>query len=243
MAVQVSYPGVYIEEFTPGAPIQGVGTNTAAFIGIAERGTLNEPTKVNSWDQFKAQFGAQPVAGFYLWYAVRGFFQNGGQTCYIVRASNGAYQSMTLNDRTTGGNGRPVVNLRARQPGALGLTATVSANPYLTNVAVYRPSGVIAAPGAALGAMEVTLDKVAGPPAISADQVANRFKPGDQVSFSTGTDRRVISNITGATVRFTLALSRTTSGSRAPPLPRSHAPAPCRSKATQGAGRSASWAW
>ena len=28
MAVQVSWPGVYVDEFTPGAPIQGVGTNT-----------------------------------------------------------------------------------------------------------------------------------------------------------------------------------------------------------------------
>jgi phage tail sheath protein FI len=210
MAVQVSYPGVYIEEFAPGAPIQGVGTNTAAFIGIAERGTLNEPTKVNSWDQFKARFGAQPVAGFYLWYAVRGFFQNGGQTCYVVRASNGEYQNMTLNDRTTKAatpDGRPVVSLRARQPGKLGLTAKVAASPYLTDVAVYRPSAVIAAPGAALGAMEATLDKVVGPPAFSADQVANRFKPGDEVSFSTGTDRRVVSSVDGATVRFTLALT------------------------------------
>ena len=34
MAVQVSYPGVYIDEFAPGAPIQGVGTNTAAFVGL-----------------------------------------------------------------------------------------------------------------------------------------------------------------------------------------------------------------
>ena len=49
MAVQVSYPGVYIEEFAPGAPIQGVGTSTAAFIGIAARGPLNEPVKVTSW--------------------------------------------------------------------------------------------------------------------------------------------------------------------------------------------------
>jgi hypothetical protein len=30
MAVQLTYPGVYIEEFTPGAPIAGVGTSTAA---------------------------------------------------------------------------------------------------------------------------------------------------------------------------------------------------------------------
>jgi phage tail sheath protein FI len=201
MAVQVSYPGVYIEEFAPGAPIQGVGTNTAGFIGVAASGALNEPTKVNSWDEFKTEFGEQPVAGFYLWYAARGFFQNGGQTCYVVRASNGAYQRMTLNDRTAG-NGRPVVNLRAREPGALGIVATVTANPYLVNVAVYRPSAVI--PAANAGAMEVTV-AAAGP--ITADQVANRFKPGDEVSFSAGTDRRVIAMVNGAIVRFTLALT------------------------------------
>lgn len=204
MAVQVSYPGVYIEEFAPGAPIQGVGTNTAAFIGVAGRGTLNRPTKVNSWDQFLQVFGPQPVVGFNLWYAVRGFFQNGGQTCYVVRASNGAYQRLTLNDRTAG-PGRPIVNLRARALGAAGLAATVNANPYLVNVPVYRPIGTIAAPGAAIGAMELTLAAEAGP--IQPDQVANRFKPGDEVSFSNGTDRRVIASVTGGTVRFTLALT------------------------------------
>ena len=121
MAVPVSYPGVYIEEFAPGAPIQGVGTNTAAFIGIAERGPLNEPTKITSWAGFGAAFGTVPVLGTYLWYAVRGYFENGGQVCYVVRASNGSYQRMTLNDRTAA-PGRPVVTLQARQPGALGLT-------------------------------------------------------------------------------------------------------------------------
>src|SRR6476619_6853078 len=101
MAVQVSYPGVYIEEFTPGAPIQGVGTSTAGFIGIAARGPLNEPKKITSWDNFKRVFGELPVTGFYLWYAVRGFFENGGQVCYVVRASNGVYGSLT-NNTTTG---------------------------------------------------------------------------------------------------------------------------------------------
>ena len=104
MAVQVSYPGVYIDEFTPGAPIQGVGTNTAAFVGITRDGPLNLPTKVASWEQFLATFGKLPPQGSYLWYAVRGFFQNGGQVCYVVRASNGSYQAMTLNDRTTPSN-------------------------------------------------------------------------------------------------------------------------------------------
>lgn len=202
MAVQVSYPGVYIEEFAPGAPIQGVGTNTAAFIGIAERGALSEPTKIASWDAFTTAFGPLPVPGTYLWYAVRGFFENGGQTCYIVRASNGTYQRMTLNDRTAN-PGRPIVNLRARQPGALGVGVNVADAPLLNAVPVYRPSGGLVAQ-ANLGALEVTM---AAAGTITADQVANRFKPGDEVSFSVGSDRRVISSVNGAAVRFTTPLT------------------------------------
>ena len=204
MAVQVSYPGVYIDEFTPGAPIQGVGTNTAAFVGITRDGPLNLPTKVASWEQFLATFGKLPPQGSYLWYAVRGFFQNGGQVCYVVRASNGSYQAMTLNVRTTPpALGRPIVTLTARQPGALGITAAVADAPLLTAVAIYRPKAALKN-AAVASAMELTVD-VDG--AISAANVANRFKPGDEVSFSTGTDRRVISSVNGATVRFTLALN------------------------------------
>ena len=61
MAVQVSYPGVYIEEFAPGAPIQGVGTSTAAFLGPAASGPLNTPTKLTSWDEFRRTFGDSPT--------------------------------------------------------------------------------------------------------------------------------------------------------------------------------------
>lgn len=206
MAVQVTYPGVYIDEFAPGAPIQGVGTNTAAFVGVAERGVLNEPTKLTSWERFRTTYGAHPVPGTYLWYAVRGFFENGGNVCYVVRASNGAYQRMTLNDRTNPvGNSRPVVQLRARQLGAPGITVNVTDTPVLAGVAVYRPSAALAAQA---NAGESSLRVAAAGP-ITADQVANRFKPGDEVSFSTGTDRRVLSSVSGDTVRFTLPLSST----------------------------------
>ena len=176
MAVQVSYPGVYIEEFAPGAPIQGVGTNTAAFVGIAERGVLNEPTKITSWDQFKTTYGAHPVPGSYLWYAVSGFFGNGGTACYVVRASNGAYQRMTLNDRTNPvGSSRPVVQLRARQLGAQGITVNVTDTPVLNAVEVYRPEAALAVAAAAGDAAVV----VAADGPIQADQVANR-SPRDQ---------------------------------------------------------------
>ncbi len=130
MAVQTSYPGVYIEEFAPGAPIQGVGTSTAAFIGVAARGDMDTPTKVTSWDQFLATFGDQPVPGFYLWYAVRGFFENGGQVCYVVRASNGRPAYWTINTVPAGG-GLPVIRVVARQPGAAAPAITVADAPLL----------------------------------------------------------------------------------------------------------------
>ena len=201
MTVQLSYPGVYIEEFTPGAPIQGVGTSTAGFIGVAERGPIALPVKLTSFAAFADAFGALPVQGAYLWYAVRGFFENGGRTCYVVRASNGSVQRMTLNDRTTT-PGRPVVELSARQPGNLGLVAEIFDAPLLTSIAVFTPSAKLAA-AAASGAMEVTLEAEG---AITAASVANRFKPGDEVAI--GTDRRVVSSVSGAAVRFTVPLSQ-----------------------------------
>lgn len=205
MPVQISYPGVYIEEFAPGAPIQGVGTSTAALIGIAARGPIDEPVKLTSFAAFTALFGTAPAAGAYLWYAVRGFFENGGRVCYVVRASNGSYQRMTLNDRTTPKPGRPVVDLRAREPGKLGITATVTDPdaPYLDAVPVYRPTASVPA-GAAQGAMDV----VVGADSVAAASVANRFRAGDEVSFSTGTDRRVIASVSGTSVRFTVPLGQ-----------------------------------
>src|ERR1043166_9675038 len=99
MSVQVSYPGVYIDEFAPGAPIEGVGTSTAAFLGPAGTGPLNLPTKITSWDGFGQTFGEDPLNGFYMWYAVRGFFANGGQTCYVTRVSNPKLPQVALPDR------------------------------------------------------------------------------------------------------------------------------------------------
>ena len=78
-------PGVYIEEFEIGArPIEGVSTSTAGFLGEAERGPT-VPQLVTSWLQYQRVFGSYFGPDKYLPYAVQGFFQNGGQRCYIVR--------------------------------------------------------------------------------------------------------------------------------------------------------------
>jgi phage tail sheath protein FI len=190
MAVQTSYPGVYIDEFAPGAPIQGVGTSTAAFIGIAERGELDTPTKVTSWDEFRQRFGEQPRPGFFLWYAVRGFFENGGQVCYVVRASNGDYQELVLADRSAAGN--DIIRVRARQPGvpATAIDITVADHHELTtaDTSLFQPEGTLA--GAAAGR---TLPLGAGEGA--------QFRPGDDVTVVGGGQRATVVRVSGDDLR------------------------------------------
>ncbi len=104
MGTQVSYPGIYVQEFTPGAPIQGVGTSTGAFIGTATMGPINQPIAITSWDEFQNLFGgfiADPsntsiLTRSWLAPAVYGFFLNGGTNCYIIRAVAPQGSSTTL---------------------------------------------------------------------------------------------------------------------------------------------------
>ena len=201
MAVQVTYPGVYIEEFAPGAPIQGVGTSTAAFIGPAARGELDTPTKITSWDQFRATFGDQPLPGFFLWYAVRGFFENGGQVCYIVRASNGAYAGLGYGDPLgpplVNRNGAPLLRVRARQPGIPSPVIQVEIAaahlvPQGTNL--YQPSGgyTVIAP------REIILPSEQAPdPGLAA-----QFRPGDWVNLGPGNERMQVLRVSGAQLRL-----------------------------------------
>ena len=134
MPVTVKYPGVYIEEFAPGAPIQGVGTSTAAFIGTAAKGPTRKPTLIQSWDAFQTTFG-----GFipktedhtsYLAPAVYGFFLNGGTACYVVRISAGKPATATLkgsDDHTE------VLVISAREEGKEGESVSVAVS-YPTEV-------------------------------------------------------------------------------------------------------------
>ncbi|HEX7317656.1 MAG TPA: phage tail sheath subtilisin-like domain-containing protein [Pyrinomonadaceae bacterium] len=78
-------PGVYIEELAGPKPIQGVGTSTGAFVGIAERGPINSPQLITNLTQFGDVFGSFMPKAF-LAYGVQHFFLEGGTRCYVVRA-------------------------------------------------------------------------------------------------------------------------------------------------------------
>jgi Bacteriophage tail sheath protein len=105
-----TWPGVYVEE-VPSAvrPIAGVGTSTAAFIGVSAditrawdpakktgmpasvagatytQAAALTPQPVNSWTEFTQKFGDVQDGNRYLAHAVFGFFNNGGTRCWVIR--------------------------------------------------------------------------------------------------------------------------------------------------------------
>jgi phage tail sheath protein FI len=90
------HPGVFVEERSSGVkPIEGVGTSTAAFIGITAKGVPNKATFITSWSDFVRKFGYL-IPGSYLPYAVQQFFNNGGKRCYIVRVLSDAASRAAL---------------------------------------------------------------------------------------------------------------------------------------------------
>jgi phage tail sheath protein FI len=83
-------PGVYVEELVATTrPIEGVGTNVAAFVGVSNDADarVGVPTAVNNWTQYTSIFGSNgPSTPLTL--AVHGFFLNGGQRCYVLNVGS-----------------------------------------------------------------------------------------------------------------------------------------------------------
>ena len=78
-------PGVHIESAGDRfVPLEAVETGVTAFLGVTEKGPANQPTRVGSYEQYQKVFGA--VDG-YLTAALRGFFDNGGRSAYLVNVA------------------------------------------------------------------------------------------------------------------------------------------------------------
>lgn len=78
-------PGVYVEEISTGPkPIEGVSTSTAGFVGAAERGP-EAARFITGWLDYQRWYGGYVPELSFLAYAIRGFFDNGGQRCFISR--------------------------------------------------------------------------------------------------------------------------------------------------------------
>jgi hypothetical protein len=87
MPVNVTYPGVYIDEVKSSVrTITGVPTSVAAFVGYAPRGPADRPVHITGWADYEAAFGGLQ-ANCPMSYAVYQFYLNGGSEAEIVRVT------------------------------------------------------------------------------------------------------------------------------------------------------------
>lgn len=107
MATSYNKPDVYVEEtLTPEAPLTTASANSvAAFIGTTDRGptttlsgnTVGVPTLITSWSDFINKFGFGSYSSAFstsgttnadMKYAIKSFFDNGGNQAYVLRKVN-----------------------------------------------------------------------------------------------------------------------------------------------------------
>lgn len=112
-------PGVYVEEFDSGVKaMEGVGTSTAGFVGMASRGPIvGKPQLITGIAEFKKYFGGYLGEEFgihrFLSYSIEQFFANGGSSCYVMRVANSDDKVATLNIEST-------IQVTAKNPGSWG---------------------------------------------------------------------------------------------------------------------------
>lgn len=96
MPVNVTYPGVYIDEVRSSVrTITGVPTSVAAFVGYAPRGPADRPVHLTGWADYEAVFGGLQ-ADCPLSYAVHQFYMNGGSEAEVVRVVRPNVATLTL---------------------------------------------------------------------------------------------------------------------------------------------------
>ena len=121
-------PGVYVEEYDNSPkPMEGVGTSTAGFIGLAERGPVGGvPQLITSPADFKRTYGgylSENEFGEYrfLAYAVDQFFMNGGSRAFVTRVAP--------SDAVCAKGSSKVLDIAAKDPGAWGDDIRIVAAP------------------------------------------------------------------------------------------------------------------
>lgn len=172
-------PGVYVEEFDAGIKaMEGVGTSTAGFIGMAQKGPIcGMPVLITSMADYKRRFGGYlPERVYkemrYLPYAVEQFFNNGGSACYVMRVckeakkaggGDGSGQEDTNGAKVASGSlaakaegAAPFLTLTAANPGAWGNNLTASFAPFM------KSRAAITAAETAEGKFSLTIQDTSG---------------------------------------------------------------------------------
>ena len=185
-------PGVYVEEFDSGpTPMQGVGTSTAGFIGVAERGpVVGSPVLVTGPADFTRKFGGylhENEFGQYrfLAHAVNHFFANGGSRAFIMRV---APTDAKIAKAVTKKGKESVLDIQAKDPGAWGNSVVITFEEVTNNKTQILED---------LGDGKYRFKNAAG------------FNPGDVVVLKGGKEDQfgIITNATGDVITFAAKFS------------------------------------
>ncbi|MEX2631489.1 MAG: phage tail sheath C-terminal domain-containing protein [Tistlia sp.] len=162
-------PGVYIQrDDRSRAGVSVVRTDVTGFVGIAEKGPLGRPVRIETMRQFETVFGGYLGSAF-LAYSVRAFFENGGRRCLVVRVAagnpaTGAAPAIRSIPDTGGG---PGLEIAASSPGSWGNGLTVTINT------AWRAETVAANPPVAATALAVAATE-----GFAAGQLVRLSQPG-----------------------------------------------------------------
>jgi uncharacterized protein len=117
--VQMSYPGVYIQEVPSGVhTITSVATSITAFIDFFKQGPMNEAVEIFGMADFQRVFGGLDDRSEAS-YAISQFFLNGGGTALVIRVAAAAKKAgATLH--ADGDAATKVLNVTAANEGLWG---------------------------------------------------------------------------------------------------------------------------
>jgi uncharacterized protein len=90
-------PGIYqtFDTIAP-PPLTIADTRITGFVGMTEKGPMNEATRLANWDEFLEIFGT--AGDGYTAQSVHGFFRNGGTECWVVRVAHCAGKGVEAGD-------------------------------------------------------------------------------------------------------------------------------------------------
>ena len=197
-------PGAYISFVDLPPAIEPARVDVAAFVCVTERGPLNTPVRCGSWATFQRVFGDFTQTGLGA-YALKAFFDGGGQVAWVVRVAAPARATVTTGPLPADRGHSVVAALDGLVPGAAATIssaegvhtyAVVGVDPVTMTVTWDRPlhpdftilTGLTVASGA--GAASAIAAGGSGTPAV-AITAASPGAWGDRVDVTVSPGRRI----------------------------------------------------
>src|SRR6266487_2114309 len=85
-------PGLYFTVALRPAEASPLRSDVAGFLGRTRRGPVGQPVRVEQWKGYLREFGGL-LKDSSTTYAIRGYFENGGNAAYVVRLCGDKAQS------------------------------------------------------------------------------------------------------------------------------------------------------